>query len=211
MIDLNYLAKQFEESIARYLNDVKPKYINKHFSINEREIQAYCWNILFKATNRNYRVKIEDRYSDQADKKQRFDLMVEYKENSENNLYIEIEWSARQTDGFATHTFSDLEKLSKCTPEGNYGMFLAVNISDKYKDVKKIEKVYYDPKDLPLKDQSALKRAWSNSKYNPLIQCHSKFWLSEYPHDIGKNNKTKYYVLVFACFGKKNKDGNWEE
>ncbi|MDD2899815.1 MAG: hypothetical protein PHI31_14015 [Desulfuromonadaceae bacterium] len=208
---LNEIAKQFNKSVHEYLEHVKPKYNRekKCFDFNEREIQAFFWNKLFKIADGEYRIKIEERYSKEI--KQRFDLMIEYDEHNKNNLFIEIEWSAKQTDGFGTHTFGDLEKLSRCTPSENYGMFLAVNISDKYTESNNIKEFYCSPYELPLRKQSALRKVWVNSEYSPLIQSHSKFWLSEYPHEKGKDNKTKYYVLVFACFGKKNKIGNWEK
>jgi hypothetical protein len=121
---------------------------------------------------------------------------------AEAAVHIEVEWEAKLTDGFAKRTFYDLHKLDDI-PLGAWGMFLALNIGDKYErasretHTKNPESFYISPKGR--RTQFADK--WEGAKRTDLLRCNPMFWRWPYGD--------KYSVTVLTCFGRNRGRSRW--
>jgi hypothetical protein len=113
-------------------------------------------------------------------------------------MEVEIEWEAKQTDGFAKRTFEDLHKLDNLKP-GVWGMFLAVNIGDKYDRAdRKRFSVTRNVENFS-KTRTVLARKWQSATNGDLLKCNARFWRWTYDKSCD--------VTVLTCFGKRTRDG----
>jgi hypothetical protein len=168
----------FKESIGSYLKAVRPQYDRKRgrFLIREREVQAYFFAELLR---KGIPARLEGRYKGSRGKF--YDVLIERKRAPK--IFVEVEWNAALTDCFGKQTFLDLEKLCKITRIGNIGLFLAVNISNKYRK-------------FPKRPANSQKRA-------PIFD-NLKIWYWRYPYIKGEG---PFNVTVLTCYGRRTEAG----
>jgi hypothetical protein len=106
----------------------------------------------------------------------------------------------------------ELDKLADNTPNGAIGMWLAVNISDKFTqfpDREQSSNSIGGKFGVPVNQGSALLSYWDDrANRGSLLKMWPKFWYWKYPY-AGCNNHD-YNVLVLTCCGKRLK-GHWEK
>jgi hypothetical protein len=190
------VAKLFMETAKKYPDDERPRYRNARLAILERELQK---RFAVRLMDENIPFVRERYYPGQSDKK------IDFKIFDVLEMHVEIEWEAANTDGFATRTFEDMEKL-KHLPSGRWAMFLALNVGDKYQLPKRVT-LTHDPSKFaksPRKGRpTVLSRKWSQSKDTDLLRCNPSFW--SWPIKIA--NRGPHVVTVLACYGRRTENG----
>ena len=132
-----------------------------------------------------------------------FELFEIFEDPSDVETAIEIEWEAKQTDGFAKRTFDDLHKLSKIGRD-NWGMFLAVNIGNKYKRAKR-GTIFTTTNAATFFNRGPrhtfLQKEWNKEEDGEgrLLRCNPRFWRWYYDKRCD--------VTVLTCFGRRTSVG----
>jgi hypothetical protein len=185
------VAKLFKKAIEGYLGEHEPQYVNGHYGIKELRLQEK-----FAVTLYNERIAF-GRERNYGNERTRIDFQIYDPESIK--MKIEIEWEARQTDGFAKRTFEDLHKLDRLK-RGEWGMFLALNIGNKYES---------HTSSRPLADASKfasnrtyLAKKWKNAGSKDLLKCNPQFW--RWPYTFNNRGHT---VTVLSCFGRRLSNG----
>jgi hypothetical protein len=207
------IASLFKRAVEQYLREKGPRYKNGRYAVSEKELQKQFALILMDA---NIPFRKEQYY--RGDKKRiDFRLFSDSDAGFDVEMEIEIEWEAKWTDGFSKRTFEDLHKLDKLH-RGEWGMFLAVNIGNKYErarggrpsNTKNAARFFkagktHQRKYAKHKAKHAttfLERKWSESKGNGesgLLKCNPRFWRWRYDKSCD--------VTVLTCFGKRTHNG----
>lgn len=101
---------------------------------------------------------------------------------------------------FAKRTFEDLQKLNELEP-GEWGMFLAVNIGDKYERARRGITSTRDATTFfkEGKTETVLEKKWDKAKATDLLKCNPRFWRRRYDK--------KCDLTVLTCFGKRTHNG----
>ncbi len=199
-VSVKNLAQTFKESVASYLKAVRPQYDRQQgrFQIREREVQAYFFSELI---GEKIPARLEGRYTGSTG--EFYDVLIE----QTPKIFIEIEWNANLTDGFGTQTFRDLEKLCRITKTGNIALFLAVNISNKYREFPKKPVEITEIARLPVSRPglgTALIRYCNKQagKQAPILTMSPRLWYWRYPYSTQDFN-----VTVLTCHGRKTQAG----
>lgn len=192
------IASLFSIAVELYLREKRPKYKNGRYAISEKELQKSFALVLIDA---NIPFRKESYYP--GDKK-RIDFRLYSDIGFDVEMEIEIEWEAKLTDGFANRTFEDLHKLNQLN-RSKWGMFLAVNIGNKYERAKRgrlsstknAEKFFKKGK-VP----TVLEKLWREATENGesgLLRCNPRFWRRRYDEACD--------LTVLTCFGKRTQNG----
>jgi hypothetical protein len=171
------------------LENKPPRYKKGKFSISERELPKQFAMVLF---DKNIPFSTENYYSG-GKKRIGFRLF-----NPE--IEVEIEWAAHLTDGFRSSTFYDLYKLNDLEI-GKWGMFLALNIGNKYKRANAKVSVTSNAEKFYKKHahSTVLSKKWESSKETDLLKGNARFWRWRFDK--------KCDVTVLTCFGRRTGDG----
>lgn len=181
------LSKVFQSAIDHYLDSTLPKYARGHFNIVEESFQ---YRFLRKLSHAKMKLQIEELYPGNSGKK--YDILAIPEDGV--GIYIELEWSAKLTDGFGKHTFGDFWKLHKYTPKDARSAFFAVNISNKWTEFPERWKTYKNASDLPNTSyNTALQRLWNSPDFD---DYREKCILKIKRYDQAK--KGNYNIVLFS-------------
>lgn len=182
------VALLFKRAVEQYLEEAKPKYQNGRYHISEKKLQGQFALALF---DKNLPFSAEKYFAD--DKKR-----VDFRIYSDFAMEVEIEWEARNTDGFANRTFEDLDKLEVLKP-GVWGMFLAVNIGNKYARANRGRGSTTRKAESFCKLPTVLAEKMRDAKSTDLLKCNPRYWRWRYDKRCD--------VTVLTCFGKRTRNG----
>ena len=191
------VPRLFKAAVDDYLKSRKPKYRRGRFTISEKEIQK---QFAIKLLDKNLPFRRERHYANPEHGKTDFQLY-----DDGLATYIEIEWEAKYTDGFAKRTFDDLKKLDHI-PIREWGMFLAVNVGNKYKASSR-EASCIDASRFALSPKGKrtyLLKRWDESAPTSLLKCNSRFW--RWPIQI---NGERFMVTILSCYGRRIGNRTW--
>jgi hypothetical protein len=190
------IASLFKRAVERYLETEQPGYKMGKYPISEKRLQKQFAMVLFDA---NVPFSTENYY---RDRKKRIDFRLFNKKRIDFRLFnpeieVEIEWAAHLTDGFREITFSDLDKLNDLEI-GKWGMFLALNIGNKYERANAGASVTSHAEKFA-KKLTVLSKKWKKAKETNLLKCNARFWRWRYDK--------KCDVTVLTCFGRRTHQG----
>ncbi len=196
----NDITKLFKRAVKEYLEYEKPRYKNGRYPISEKDLQREFAGVLM---DENVPFRTEVVY---PGTKKRIDFRIYSDPNDRFNVEteVEIEWEAKWTDGFAKRTFEDLQKLNGI-PKGRWGMFLAVNIGNKYqrpsdrstRTTTKAESFFKKNGKPTFLHREWYKKVTKGS--GALLRCNPRFWRWRYDNRCD--------VTVLSCFGRRTRDG----
>lgn len=192
------LSKVFNESVEKYLDEIKPRFDFQKFSLQmvESEIRDYFARKLEK---RGYNIKKEALYPNSS---LRCDILL----NLDNkNIFIEIKQSAKWTDSIQQKDLTDFEKLNNLkenfAPNDVKAIFV-ININPKYEKFPKEWETYVTPLHLPCRNigLKGLSKYWKKSVEDSEKQ-YFRFFLKEYiypnPEDLNHIMVTREYPPPF--------------
>ena len=186
------IPRRFKAVVADHLKRSNPQYKNGRFPISEKALQIEMADAFREA---NLPFSRERKYPGNT-------ILIDFELFGESAVHIEIEWEAKLTDGFAMRTFHDLHKLDKI-PKGAWGMFLALNVGDKYSRptretrTKDARSFYTSPRGY----RTLLAKKWDDSAEHDLLRCNPMFW--RWPYG------PKYSVTVLTCYGRNLGNSRW--
>ena len=191
------IVRLFKEAAKTYLKKLPKRYIGNQYPISEKALQREFAIALF---NENIPFKSEKRYSDSSKR-------LDFKIFDEAETAIEIERYSALTDGFARHTFMDLHKMEGLLNKDEWGMFLAINVCNKYEKVS-TEKKTNDPTGFAPR-KTALHRKWKTSQHYDLIRMNPNYWF--WPIKLrNKMGKVETFtVTILSCYGRYKGGSRW--